>query len=618
MIDRLIKSAIKRIAEEELAKRTYFVEEIPSNYKGKPIIQYPPQSAAPQPQIPPEVLQVISQKYSLPNKPLEVKIVKEIHRRKKRSFKRGVTIPKIKGPTLTDVDKIRMYLGLELSNEKELRLLYPVTRYKIEDEEYTFAYAYISYDEQLKSLIYRVIEPQLEKKHWDIVDLTLRELEEKLDVPLDVLRDKNKAIDYLNSKVDEIWDLHGINLPSNIDPYVRYYIIRNTFGYGKIDPLMNDPNIEDISCNGVGIPIFVFHRNPYIGELQTNIVFNSDDELDAFVMKLAIRAGKALSVAQPLLDGALPDGSRVQITYGRDISRKGSSFTIRKFSKDPFTPIDLLNYETVDLSLLSYLWTLVEEGKSILIAGGTATGKTSMLNAISLFIRPEKKIVSIEDTPELQLPHPNWLPEVAREGFGPSKYGEVSLVDLLKAALRQRPDYIIVGEVRGPEAYILFQAMATGHVGMGTIHAESFESLIDRLISPPINLPPVLLETLDAVIFLKRMRYRGKFVRKVSEIIEILRYDHKKDRVIKNVSFKWNPRTNEFEARDSYLLLEIEDFKNWSDIELQSNLEFKARVLEYLWRNKIRKYDQFAKYIEMYYTDPERLANLISYSPKKV
>jgi len=295
---------------------------------------------------------------------------------------------------------------------------------------------------------------------------------------------------------------------------------------------MRDPLIEDISCTGISYPIYIFHRNPLIGEIKTNLQFNSDEELDNFVIKLSVRTGRIVSVANPLLDAALPNGARIQITFGKDISRRGSSFTIRKFTEDPFTPIDLLLYGTVDFNMLAYLWTLVEEGRSLLISGGTATGKTSFLNAISLFIKPEKKIISIEDTAELKLPHPNWLSEVARPGYGPNRYGEVTMFDLLKAALRQRPDYIIVGEVRGEEAYILFQAMATGHAGLGTIHAESFEALMDRLLSPPINLPPSLLEVLDGVVFLKRLRYQGKYVRRVDKIYEILGFNKEKRMLI--------------------------------------------------------------------------------------
>ena len=600
MIDRFIEKIVERLAKENLIKkkikrrkeRTYIFPENVNIIAPVPIT--PPVSFSPN--------------MSIQNFP-KFQISKK--RKKKKKPKTGISIPKISTPKFTEREKIYFYLDLAASSEREINIVYPVTKYTLDGKEYIFAYAKISWDDNRKSLIYYVIEPRLDENLNNIIKQTIHKLEDRLDVPLDSLRDPSVVKDYVLRKVDQIWDEYGVNIPSKYEPYVKYYILRDTIGYGKIDPLMNDPKIEDISCNGVNIPIFIFHRNPYIGEIQTNIVFTSDEELDSFVMKLALRTGRSLSVAHPLLDGILPDGSRIQITYGRDISRKGSTFTIRKFSKDPFTPIDLINYGTADMGLLSYIWTLVEEGKSILISGGTATGKTSFLNAISLFIKPEKKIVSIEDTPELKLPHPNWLAEVSRSGFGPKGYGEVTLVDLLKAALRQRPDYIIVGEVRGPEAYILFQAMATGHPGLGTIHADTFEALIDRLISPPINLPPVLLEVLDAVVFLKRVKYHNKYVRRVDKIYEIVRWNKRKKDVDRVISFEWNPKDDTFISRESVLLKEIMEFRNWTEKELQTNLKFKAKILEYLWKNKIRYYEDVAKYIELYYSNPEELSKIV-------
>jgi len=395
----------------------------------------------------------------------------------------------LKGKEVSDEDKLKFFLYIYGKSGREAGMEYVVTKEKIEGREYELAKAKIDWDPENKEYIYKVIEPELEEKEKEMISLTLRELEKRIDIPYLEIKDIEFIKDYIIKKAREIWRLRKINIKKEREPYILYYILRDTIGYGKIDVLMRDQYIEDISCNGVGIPIFIFHRNPLIGEIKTNVVFENEEELDNFVIKLAIRSGRYVSVASPLLDASLPDGSRIQITYGKDISRKGSSFTIRKFTKDPFTPIDLINYGTADFRILAYLWTLIEEERSLLVAGGTASGKTSLLNAISLFIKPEKKIVSIEDTPELMLPHPNWLQEVARPGFGPQRYGEVTLYDLLKASLRQRPDYTIVGEVRGQEAFILFQAMATGHAGLGTIHAESFEGLIDRLISPPIRLP---------------------------------------------------------------------------------------------------------------------------------
>lgn len=518
----------------------------------------------------------------------------------------------IREKKITDTDRLNFLLSI-YGRKSEGNLEYPVTKFVIDGVEYTFSYVKIIWDENQKEYVYYVVEPYINEKEKQIIDFTKKTLEKIVDIPIDYIKDQEKLIDYIVKKSRDIWSKNNISIDKAREPMILYYIIRDTIGYERIDTLIRDPNIEDISCNGVGVPIFIFHRNPFIGEIRTNVMFNNEEELDLFVLKLALRTGRVVSVSNPLLDASLPNGARVQITYGSDISKKGSSFTIRKFPEEPFTPTDLLIYGTVDYAILAYLWTLIEEGRSILVSGGTATGKTSFLNAISLFIKPEKKIVSIEDTPELRLPHPNWLQQISRSGIGPSGYGEVTMFDLLKAALRQRPDYIIVGEVRGQEAYILFQAMATGHAGLGTIHAESMEALIDRLTTPPINLSYSLLEVLDLVVFLKRVRYKGKYVRRVDKIVEIIGYNRRKKDLETLVSFEWNPSDDSFIQRESYKLMKIIDIKNWTEEELESNMKFKIAVLEYLLNNKIRDYKRIGEIISLYYSDPEKLAKKIGF-----
>lgn len=545
------------------------------------------------------------------NIPSEIVLKKYKKRSKKRLKKNLFSLGDVQERKLSDEDRLKFFFYLYGKYGKETEMEYTVTKEIIDNVEYEFAKAKIGWDDDKRELVYKAIEPEVDERDKEIIFQTLKTLERKLDLPYLEIRDYNFIKDYIIRKSREIWRLNRIVVNKDREPYILYYILRDTVGYGKIDILMRDSLIEDISCNGIDLPVFVFHRNPLIGEIKTNIKFENDEELDSFVIKLAIRSGRYVSISSPLLDASLPDGSRIQITYGKDISRKGSSFTIRKFTKDPMTPIDLLNYGTVDFKILAYIWTLIEEERSLLIAGGTATGKTSFLNAISLFIKPEKKIISIEDTPELQLPHPNWLQEVARPGFGPQRYGEVSLYDLLKAALRQRPDYIIVGEVRGQETFILFQAMATGHAGLGTIHAESFEGLYDRLISPPISLPPFLLEILDGVVFLKRSRYRGKYVRRVDKIYEIIKYDHKKGKILKIETVKWNPRNDDFIFFGSYKLKKIAESRNMTIDELKTNINFKIKILEYLYNNRIRDYRRIAEILKMYYYSPEELAKNI-------
>ncbi len=365
------------------------------------------------------------------------------------------------------------------------------------------------------------------------------------------------------------------------------------------------------------MPIYIYHRDPRFGSIKTNIVFESSESLDSFVMKLAQRCGRSISVADPLLDGALPDGSRVQATFGTGISMKGSNFTLRKFTKEPLTFIDLIKYGTMNSEMLAYLWLAIEHGKSILIAGPTASGKTTMLNSLSLFIRPELKVVTIEDTPELQLPMENWVAQVARSGFGVEgasgkKVGEITLFDLLKASLRQRPDLIIVGEVRGQEAYVLFQQIATGHPGLSTIHAESMEAVINRLRTPPIELPPSLIQHLDILVVLTRPRMHGKYIRRAREIVEITGFDIDRDRPYTNISYTWNPPKDLFEyTGKSAIMHAIMDIIGTNPEGILAEIERRMQVIEWMYTHGIRDYKNVGRVVAEYYQNPQGLLDRI-------
>ncbi|MEM5771939.1 MAG: type II/IV secretion system ATPase subunit [Candidatus Aenigmatarchaeota archaeon] len=477
-----------------------------------------------------------------------------------------------------------------------------------------FAQANIKWNPSESALIYYLIEPELtenEKKFLEVLKTTIIE---RLDIPFEALK-KESAKEYLTKKFEEAVKALTPSLTEEKRKVFLYYLERDFIGMGKIEPLLQDPEIEDISCDGVGIPIFVYHRNPLIGNIKTNVVFESVEELDKFIIKLSQRCGKNISIAQPLLDAALPDGSRVQATLGTDIARRGSNFTIRKFTETPLTPVHLLRYKTLDSQLLAFLWLVIEYGRSILICGGTASGKTSLLNAISLFIKPEMKIVSIEDTAELRLPHPHWVPQVARlpiSEIGGKKIGEVDLFDLLKSSLRQRPDYLIVGEVRGAEAYVLFQQIATGHPSLSTIHADTIERLVDRLISPPISLPPSLIETLDLIIFISRIKYGNIYVRKITNIYEIIGYDREKNVPIFNEIYRWNPVNDKFETiNPSTVLKKIISQYGVSEAFLLNEIARRKKVIDWLFENNIEDYRDIAKVMKLYYTDPEALFSAI-------
>jgi len=478
-------------------------------------------------------------------------------------------------------------------------------------KEYVMAKALIKYDPSIHQLRYYVLEPTLTKSQQRIVYQTLEQLKESLDIELGKLKQKKEVRAYLDSLINKIWTKMGVKPDISAFLNMKYYIFRETLGLGKIEPLMHDPYIEDISCDGVNLPIFVYHRNPLYGEMPTNLKFSTKEELDAYVIKLAQKCGRTVSVASPLLDAALPDGSRVQITFGTDISRKGSNFSIRKFFKEPMTPIDLIKFGTANSIMLAYLWLAIEEQASVLIAGSTAAGKTTFLNCISQFIKPSLKIVSIEDTPELRLPHLNWISQIARTGFGPEKYGEVSMFDLLKAALRQRPDYLIVGEVRGREADVLFHAMATGHPSLSTIHADDIEAVITRLTTRPISLPLSALAQLDIIVFLEKIKREGILMRKVSKIVEVTRYDSEKNKLDFNLVFEWEPISDRFIPHESFFLGKIARSRGSSILEIRQELLRRARLLEWLANKNIHKFKDVANYIYTYYTNPTELNRLM-------
>ncbi|MEM2561631.1 MAG: type II/IV secretion system ATPase subunit, partial [Candidatus Bathyarchaeia archaeon] len=312
------------------------------------------------------------------------------------------------------------------------------------------------------------------------------------------------------------------------------------------------------------------------------------------------------SVASPILDASLPDGSRVQLTYGSEVTRRGSTVTIRRFKADPLTISDLIAFNTVSSEMAAYLWYIIEHKASLMVAGGIACGKTTMLNCLSMFIKPEMKIVSVEDTPELNLPHENWVPSVVRVTFGGE--GNITLYDLLKAAVRQRPDYIIVGEVRGEEAYTLFQAIATGHLGMCTIHAESVEAVINRLVSEPMNIPKTLIAMMNVIMVMTRTEIAGKPARRVSTITEIAGINPKSKEIITQEVFRWRPRDDQFEYLGGSSILERNMKKmGLSKDDVQRELQRRKIILEWMVKRGVRKHVDVARIIREYYANPDRL-----------
>jgi archaeal flagellar protein FlaI len=323
---------------------------------------------------------------------------------------------------------------------------------------------------------------------------------------------------------------------------LKYLIVRDKVGLGVLDPIVYDKYVEDVSCSGMGV-IFVEHK--VFKSLKTVVNFPTAEDLDQFVMRLAERIKKPVSVHSPIVDATLPDGSRINIVYGSDVSKRGSNFTIRKFSETPSSILELIDWHTLDYMMAAYLSLTIGEGMNVFVCGETASGKTTTLNAVTTFIHPNAKIVSIEDTPELQVPHQNWIREVVSS----TKEGDagVGMFDLLKAALRQRPNEIIIGEIRGAEGAIAFQAMQTGHSVMATFHAASVERLIQRLTGAPINVPKSYMDNLNLCIIQQAVKLpSGKTGRRMTSINEIVGYDPVTQSFNFVEVFRWDPVTDVF------------------------------------------------------------------------
>jgi flagellar protein FlaI len=465
------------------------------------------------------------------------------------------------------------------------------------------AFARIVRDLRTLNIMYQAIEPPLTKTEQ-------RDFEQIMDIFVKSVTADIEEIDtdpagYLRAAMDQIIKSYSLRVTKKSRSKIFYYLKRDLLGYGRMDVLMNDANVEDVSLDGTGIPIFAYHRK--FESVETSIAWPDDDELESYIIKLAQRCGKHISVAEPLLDATLMDGSRIVMKLGHEISTKGSTFCIRRFREDPFSPCDIVAFRTMTSLMVAYMWIAFQQGISMLFVGGTASGKTTTLNAMALFIPWQMKIVSIESTREVNIPQPNWIPGLTRQGFGgESKEGEIGEFELLKAALRERPEYIIVGEIRGAEAYVLFQAMATGHCSYSTVHADSATSLIHRLENKPIDIPRVLLPALEAISIQMQTRINGRRVRRTKQIVEIVGVDPHSQEVITNEVFKWDPSSDDYEfSGKSYVLEKIMVKINYNQDDMRNELRTRKRILDWMVLNDIRKSDQVAQIITEYYVRPQ-------------
>jgi archaeal flagellar protein FlaI len=473
-----------------------------------------------------------------------------------------------------------------------------------------YSYARITYSDKTKDYLYEVIEPQLSRHEQELVVHLKSTLSKILGSEVSDLNPSAKRT-YLRGEVEEYLRSREISLSPLSKERIVYYIQRDYVGYGPVDALILDPRVEDISCDGVEVPLFIYHGK--YESVKTNVTFEDEDSLNSFIVALGQRCGKAVSVSSPILDGTTPEGHRVQATYAREITTRGASFTIRRFKEKPFTPVDLILTGSASEEMIAYFWLAAEQGESLIICGGPAAGKTSTLNAIALFIPPTAKIVSIEDTREVNLPHENWIPGATRSGTGDrgpdgKAAGEVDMFDLVRAALRQRPNYIIVGEVRGKETYTMFQAMATGHTTYSTMHADSVKSMVNRLENPPINTPRILLSALNNVIIQIQARTDKGIVRRLKQVLEIVGFEPETNELITNTVYEWDPGTDKFVFKGhSFLFDKIMEVRNYTHDEMDAEFQRRVAVIHYLVENKINDHRQLWRLVSGYYKDPNEV-----------
>ncbi len=467
--------------------------------------------------------------------------------------------------------------------------------------EKPFTFAVILVNAETNEYLYHLVEPELTPAENDV----LKKVQDELRVRLPYEKVTEKKDEVLTEKFSDILKEHGITDQIAIHRML-YYLKRDSIGYYKIDALLKDGSIEDISCDGADIPIFLYHRKYY--NIKTDVKLLKE-ELDQFIIRLAERCGKHISLAKPLIEATLPDGSRAQLTLGSEVTTKGSSFSIRKFLGKAFTPVDLIRYNTFSLEMLAYLWLAIENRKSMLVIGGTASGKTSALNALAFFVPPSAKIVTIEDTRELSLYQENWLPSLTREAPGEAK---IDMYDLLRQALRQRPECMIVGEVRGVEALTMFQAMSTGHAVYSTMHAGSLQEAINRLEGEPVNLPHSMLISLD-VVCMQILTYVGKErVRRNESVIEIVGLDSAKGETTINRPFEWDPASDSFrKTGESHVLVEIMSERGWGGDKVSREMENREKILRYMVENNITSPKDVATLINMYYYNPDKALKMI-------
>jgi len=469
-----------------------------------------------------------------------------------------------------------------------------------------FSYAKILFDEKNSNYQYFVDEIRLNFDEERIY----RDLYTFVEQSLDSVEHTKEANfeEHLNEVIKNNEGFFVANPVASMEK-VKYFLKRDIMGFGEIDSLMHDPNIEDISCSGPNMPLYVWHRN--FDSMSSNVSFESHQKLNSFITRIVFKAGKHVSTAHPISDLALAGNHRISVLYQKEITPKGTSFTIRKFREDPYTIIDLIDFGTIDLETAAYLWMMIEAKMSIMIIGATGSGKTTVLNAIAGLVSENDKLFSVEDVAEINLPHDNWFSLISRAGYGSNDEGEIGLYELIKSGVRHRPDYIIVGEIRGSEAYVMFQAMATGHGGLCTMHADSFESASKRLQQKPMSIPSAYLSLMNCALVIKRVKDKstGNSMRRAISVEEI-----SNDATPHSIT-KWNPKSDYFEhfLEKSNNLKKISENTGDTFDEVLKEHHKRTKILKWMSSNNIREHKSVTEMIRKYYNDPQSILKKINY-----
>lgn len=450
-----------------------------------------------------------------------------------------------------------------------------------------YSFVSILHDVQSQTNYYHISEPVLDEVETYLKDDLSSVIRDTIDLA-DL--DESDSKEFEKRVRDGIADHAGGIVDDGSLHKLTYYLLRDFIGYGRIDPIMLDDQVEDISCDGNDVPLFVYHRDHR--DLPTNLEFDAK-ELDTFVRWLAQRVGRPISFSNPVVSGTLPRGDRAQLMLGSDISYRGANFTIRRYQKIPFTPVDLVRLNTFSLMEMAFVWLCIEHQKSMAFVGPTASGKTTSMNASSLFIRPYSKVVTIERTRELSIPHDNWVSTVTREFDQQKGASDVSMADLLHSALHQRPEYILIGEIR-TEVDVLqtfLQSVFTGHAGYTTFHAHDVEETIARFRGEPFDADDQMIASIDFISVQRQVYIDDERFRRNIRISEL---EHTDEGIETTDVFVWDPETDTHRQRVGYFelrtLREIADEHGWNEVELLDELDRRRDFLDYLVRNGVTDY----------------------------